>query len=98
MDTLTDVLYAALDEAQPTIPRAAEIERRPDGVLFGDGGLDSMGLVQFLVIVEERIEELTGVEARLASDKAMSQTRSPFATLGALADFIDICLAEARDE
>lgn len=96
MDILTDVVFAALDEAQDTLPTAERIGRRADAVLFGDGGFDSMGLVQFIVIVEERIEDTCGVELRLASDKAMSQRRSPFATTGALAAFIETLLAEAR--
>lgn len=98
MDILTDVVFAALDDARATIPRAERIDKTAEAVLFGDGGLDSMGLVQFIVLVEERVEDSTGVSVRLASDKAMSQKRSPFATLGALADFVRLCLDEAQVE
>lgn len=97
-DTLTDILYPVVEEAKGSIEAAAGLETKPDTVLFGEGGLDSMGLVQFIVLVEERIEDETGVEVRLATDKAMSQRSSPFATLGALATFIDACLAEERAE
>ncbi len=93
---ILNALFSALDEAQQSVPSAANVDRRPDAVLFGEGGLDSMGLVQFIVIVEERLEELYDVEVRLASDKAMSRRRSPFATVGALAEFVQECVDEAR--
>ena len=96
MDILKEVLFEALSEAEATIPSAANVDKRSDAILFGDGGFDSMGLVQFIVIVEERIEDVAGVEVRLASDKAMSRQRSPFATLGTLAEFIEECIDEAK--
>ncbi len=98
MDILKEVLFEALAEAEAAIPSATNVEKRSDAILFGDGGFDSMGLVQFIVIVEERIEEVAGVEVRLASDKAMSRQRSPFATLGTLADFIRECIDEAQED
>jgi acyl carrier protein len=81
MDVLTEILFPAVDEAKRTIPSASSLERTPESPLFGDGGLDSMGLVRFIVLVEERIQDLTGVEITLASDKAMSRKSSPFKSL-----------------
>jgi acyl carrier protein len=94
MDVLTEILFPAVDEARRTIPSAASLERSADSPLFGDGGLDSMGLVRFIVIVEERIQDRTNIEVTLASDKAMSRKSSPFKTLGTLADYIQECLVE----
>ncbi len=94
MDVLTEILFPAVDEAKETIPSAAALERAADSPLFGAGGLDSLGLVRFIVIVEERIQDLTEVELTLASDKAMSRRTSPFKTLGTLAEYIAECLAE----
>jgi acyl carrier protein len=93
MQALTDVVYPVVADAKAALPSAGRLEPRPDCVLYGNG-LDSMGLVQFVVMVEERIEDLTGVALTLASDKAMSRRSSPFATLQTLADYITECLAE----
>jgi acyl carrier protein len=55
--------------------------------LYG-GSLDSMELVALIVHIEEAIEEETGKCIVLASEKAMSQRTSPFASLGQLSDYI----------
>lgn len=93
MDVLADILYPAVEEAK-TLEGLDKLQASPDAPLFGDGGLDSMGLVRFIVMVEERIEDTTEVGLTLASDKAMSRRTSPFSTLGTLAEYIGECLAE----
>lgn len=97
MNVLEEILYPAVLEAQRSLPVAANLSPAPDAVLFGDGGLDSMGLVQFIIIVEERLQDQAGVELTLASDKAMSRRSSPFQTLGTLAAYIEECLAEGAE-
>ena len=59
-----------------------------DTILFGEEGvLDSMGLVTLIVAVEQAIEDEFEVGAGLADEKAMSQAKSPYRTIGALADY-----------
>src|SRR5438128_2039386 len=95
MAVLTEILYRAVDEARLSIASAATLEKRFDCPLFSDRGLDSMGLVQFIVLVEELLEDETGVQIRLVTDKAMSRRTNPFETLGSLAEFIEERLDEA---
>lgn len=94
MDVLKEILFPVVDEAKQTIDSAAKLEKGAESPLFGDSGLDSMGLVRFIIMVEERLEDRTKVQLTLASDKAMSRKSSPFKTLGTLAAYIDECLAE----
>ena len=94
VDVVREILFPVVDEARGTIPSAASLEKRLDGPLFGDSGLDSLGLVRFIVMVEDRIEDLTGIRLSLASDRAMSRRTSPFKNLQTLADFIRECLAD----
>ena len=94
VDVVREILFPAVDEARLTIPSAASLEKSLDGPLFGDSGLDSLGLVRFIVMVEDRIEDLTGIRLSLASDRAMSRRTSPFKNLKTLADFIRECLAD----
>lgn len=57
--------------------------------LFGsDGILDSIGLVSFIVAVEEAIEEKLNISIVLANEKAMSRRTSPFIKVSYLADYI----------
>jgi acyl carrier protein len=56
--------------------------------LFGhDGLLDSIGLVGAIAEIELRVREQFGGSLVLADERAMSQTRSPFRTVGSLADY-----------
>jgi len=94
VDVVREILFPAVNEAKQTIASAANLEESLDGPLFGDSGLDSLGLVRFIVLVEERIEDVTSIRLSLASDRAMSRRTSPFKNLQTLADFIRECLAE----
>lgn len=59
-----------------------------DTRLFGRQGLfDSLGLVSLVVSVEEAIEDRFGAVVSLADERAMSQARSPFRTVRALAEY-----------
>lgn len=64
-------------------------------VVFGPGSsLDSMGLVSFLADLEFRLAEEFGRELVLASEQAMSRSRSPFRTVTALTEYIHELLTQ----
>lgn len=50
--------------------------------------LDSLGLVSLVVEVEQHLADDLEVTLILADERAMSQKRSPFRSIGALADYI----------
>jgi hypothetical protein len=54
----------------------------------GDGILDSLGLVGFIVTVEEALEDEYGISVILADEKAMSRRTSPFSRISYLIDYI----------
>jgi acyl carrier protein len=57
--------------------------------LIGSGSLlDSLGLVNLIVDLEQRLENEHGISITLADERAMSQKHSPFRTVGSLADYI----------
>ena len=67
----------------------------PETRIFGRKGvLDSMGLVTLITDLEERIEEEFGVSLILADDRAMSQEKSPFRTVGTLAEYVSLLIKE----
>ncbi|MBK8476809.1 MAG: hypothetical protein IPL39_11020 [Opitutaceae bacterium] len=70
-----------------TLPESARMGANP--VIFGAGGaLDSLGLVNFLADLEYRIAEDYGRELVLASERAMSRSRSPFRDVDTLTAYI----------
>ena len=59
-----------------------------DITLLGeDGLLDSMELVTLVVSVEQVVEEQLGATITLANDRALSQRKSPYRTVGSLTEF-----------
>ena len=59
-----------------------------------DAGLDSLGLVNLIVLVEEKIQQGFGVGITLVDERAMSQSKSPFRTLGSLSELVEEQLKE----
>jgi D-alanine--poly(phosphoribitol) ligase subunit 2 len=94
MNILETILYPCVDEAKETIETAANLEKTPEAVLFGADSLDSLGIVRFIILVEEKIEDETDLSITLANEKAMSRKNSPFKTLQALANYIQELMIE----
>jgi len=84
LDIVYDVMKELNEEREGGILALNE-----SAILFGRGSsLDSLGLVSLIVGVEQRILDELDLEIELADEKAMSQTRSPFRTVGSLVDYI----------
>jgi acyl carrier protein len=84
-----EIVLQSLNEvfAQGGTPPPASVSE--DTVLVGtDAVLDSIGVVQLIVEVEQRVEQNHGISVTLANDKAMSARNSPFRTVGVLADHV----------
>jgi D-alanine--poly(phosphoribitol) ligase subunit 2 len=76
------------DEFNENLEYKIAVEKGEVAALFGrEGVLDSLGLVSFVMAVEQALEDKTGVALTLADEKAMSQRNSPFRTVGTLADY-----------
>ncbi len=61
----------------------------PESPLFGkEGKLDSLGLVNLILAVEERISNELDLNITLADERAMSRKNSPFRTVQSLADYV----------
>ncbi len=59
---------------------------------------DSLGLVSLVVAAEESIEDTYGVNISLADERAMSQSKSPFRTIGTLAEYASQLIGESNWE
>ncbi|RMF03788.1 MAG: hypothetical protein D6768_05095 [Chloroflexi bacterium] len=92
---ILQVIYDAIDEVNAPLPETRRLEKSPETVLFGQGGqLDSLGLVNLVVITEENVEDAFDVPINIADQRAMSQKNSPFRTVDTLADYIVMLLDE----
>ena len=90
------IVSAAREIAEPRHLKLID-ELGPEVPLFGPQGIfDSLGLVTLVVAVEEAIAERHGRGISLADERALSQTQSPFRTIGTLADYARSLLDETN--
>lgn len=94
-----DVVYGAITELNEGFDDpAAQLPLAPDTALFGKSGrLDSLQLVNLIILTEQRVEDTFGRSIPLADERAMSLESSPFATVGTFADYVAARLDETPD-
>jgi acyl carrier protein len=91
-----DIVVASLKEVFEQVGTPPPDNIGEDTVLVGnDAVLDSLGVVQLIVEVEQRVEQSHDISVTLANDKAMSARNSPFRTVGVLSDHVIATAAEA---
>lgn len=94
---IRDEIYDAIDQLNKQNPDRAQIEKSLETALFGKGSkLDSLGLINLLVAVEQNIESRMNVVITLADDRALSQEVSPFSTVHTLVDYIEDLIYDDR--
>jgi acyl carrier protein len=96
IDRVNKIILAAIDDLNSQLTDEGKLERSVNTVLYGKKSkLDSFGLVNLIVDIEQRIQDEFGVSINLADEKALSQKNSPFLTAKSLSDYI-INLLEAN--
>lgn len=91
-----EIVLASLQEVFEQTGMTPPASVGEDTVLVGaDAALDSLGVVQLIVEVEQRVEQNHDISVTLANDKAMSARNSPFRTVGVLADHVVATAQEA---
>jgi acyl carrier protein len=87
-DVILQLVYLSVDEINLELDSKLE-KKESENIFSANSKLDSMGLVNFIMDVEERIQDHFKLELTLADDKAMSQIRSPFRTIASLVEYIE---------
>ena len=95
---ILETIYDAIDEFNTQEPEKNRIKKSKDTILFGeDGKLDSLGLINFIIEIEQKIEENFNVPITLAVEKAMSQKNSPLRSIKTLAKYCSELLRDSND-
>ncbi|PYK45394.1 MAG: hypothetical protein DME46_04360 [Verrucomicrobia bacterium] len=86
-EELLDIIYQSLDEVNEQLPNEARIQKSPDAALVGgDGGLDSLGVVNFVALVEEKCARKYGIALSLTDTP--SEDDDALEDVGKFADFL----------
>ena len=91
------IIYEAIEENSSDWGDGVQIDKSPDSVLFGKkGSLDSLGLVNLMITIEQLIEDEYEVSITIANERAVSQTKSPFRTIAVLTKYVTELIQEAE--
>jgi hypothetical protein len=97
-EKITQMLFSVVDELNQLRPTEEHLEKKLEAPLAGDfGRLDSSGLINLIVVTEQKADEELGVPILLTDDRTMSQVKNVFRTLGTLADYIHQLLNEKEN-
>ena len=95
LDDVMKTVLAAVEELNLQLDESQQLALSPDTQLFGRGSkLDSLGLVNLIVLVEEKAADTFGKSVTIADERAMSQKSSPFRTIRTLSEYLFDLLKE----
>jgi len=76
-EELMGIIYESLEEVNEQLPNDQRIQKSPDAILVGRaGGLDSLGFVNFIALVEEKCANKYGIAVSLA-EASSSEDAAP---------------------
>ncbi len=88
-DRVVSVLLESIAELNKQLPPVARLDASPDASLTGSGArLDSLGLINFIVIAEEKLEEEFGSRIGLVDSDGVGERVETFSTLRSLANYV----------
>ena len=97
-EIIVQSIFKAIGEINEQLPPEQQLKKSSNTILYGKKGeLDSLGLVNLLVVIEQNIEDELDVIITIADERAMSQEQSPFKTVESLVNYIDMLFKEIQD-
>ena len=83
------VIFRAIDGVNEHLDKRNRLQKSLDTVLSGEKGkLDSLGLVNFIVGLEQEIEKEFGVSVNLIGETTILQYENPFRSVRSLAGYV----------
>jgi acyl carrier protein len=89
-DQALQLVYDAIDSVNPLLPQSRRLAKAPETILVGPSGqLDSLGIINFLLALEERASDAAGTPVQLLDDTALIAEHARFRTVDALARYLE---------
>jgi hypothetical protein len=89
-DEALRLVYDAIDVVNPQLPDARRLAKSPDTVIVGPrGSLDSLGIINFVITLEERVTDAIGAPVQLLDEAALIDDDGAFATVDTLTRFLE---------
>ena len=95
---ILELVYASIDEVNFQLPQDLRLEKSPDTLLEGDGAaLDSLGLVNLIVVLEQNVQERYGTDLVLADRDSLDRKDSPFESVATVTAYVAQLLQKQSD-
>ena len=89
MENIEKMIFESYKETNNSLDIEEKTESFSLVPLYGENSsMDSLGLVSFLINLEQKIEDQLGITITIADEKAMSLKNSPFRTIGTLSEYL----------
>ena len=94
-DRALRAVYSSIDDVNLTLPPEGRLGKSPETALFGeDGRLDSVGLINFVITAEQKLQETFGVPLSLTGEETISRQNEVFRNVRSLVNHV-VSLVEA---
>lgn len=94
-ERVLQAIFKAVDEVNQILPKEQQLEKSMDTVVLDNiGSLDSLGLVNLIVAIEQKIEDEFGVTIIMTDERIMLRNDRSVKTIGTLAADISLVLSE----
>ena len=91
------IVYDAIDAVNPQLPQARRLAKSPDTIIVGpSGSLDSLGIINLVIALEERASEVLGASVQLLDDTVFIDANGPFRCVDSLARHLEMQLGARR--
>ena len=89
-DVIQNIINESIDEINDFLPQDSQITKDDDQLLYGTNGvLDSMGIINFCLMVEEKFAEVFSKEISLIDDSAFSEEMLPIESVRNLKAYLN---------
>ena len=96
-DPIIKTVYEAIDEINVQMVDEMKLEKTLDTALIGSSGnLDSLGLLNLIVAIEEKVEKNMGILIILADERSMAKKDNPFETIQSLVAYTKELIGETK--
>lgn len=88
-ESVSRIVEAAVTDVNDTLPPDERLEWSPSARVTGQGGvLNSLGVVSFVLAVEERVNEAFGTQLALFDESLVADIDGPFRTIESTVDHV----------
>lgn len=86
---IQNIINQSIDEMNDFLPKENQLTNNEEQLLYGANGLlDSMGIINFCLIVEEKFAEIFSKKITLIDDNAFAEEDLPIESIGNLKAYL----------